>query len=253
MLLPKSVLLQRAFKSIVEPGAGRQETPLAILAVELAENHRGFDRVVKLRLARLAYPVTALGPGSRLALWVAGCPLRCRGCITPDLWRQDAGWEVTVERLLDRILALQPPLDGITVSGGEPFEQAAPLARLLARLAIARSHWNTLLFSGYPLATLKNRGTDAADLLALTDVLIAGPYDRRQPAVHPLAGSGNQRLHYLSPRGRSLQSELDAMPFNRADLALGTGHQQLLIGVIAPAARRRIHQLLTTAKTPRED
>ena len=74
-----------------------------------------------LMLHSLAHPVTALGPGRRVALWVAGCPLRCPGCITPQLLEAGGGRAVAVDRLAERILHLEDDLDGITLSGGEPF------------------------------------------------------------------------------------------------------------------------------------
>lgn len=207
---------------------------------------------MKLRLARLAYPVTALGPGRRLALWVAGCPLGCRGCITPELWTLEAGREVAVKRVLERISVLDVELDGITLTGGEPFVQAAPLARLLSGLATLRPHWNVLVFSGYPRMALARRGRDCKDLLARTDVLIAGPYDRRRPAVHPLAGSANQTVHYLSARGRSLRPVIEATPFDRYDIGLGSGDRQFLIGVLDPAKRRSLHRALGTVPATRK-
>ncbi|MEM7016481.1 MAG: 4Fe-4S cluster-binding domain-containing protein, partial [Pseudomonadota bacterium] len=44
-----------------------------------------------INMARLAYPVTALGPGRRVVLWVAGCSLRCKDCITPELLDSEQG------------------------------------------------------------------------------------------------------------------------------------------------------------------
>ena len=86
---------------------------------------------MRLALHSLAYPVTALGPGRRVVVWVAGCGLRCPGCITPQLWSRQSGRLVPVDRLADYMSRLAHPLDGVTVSGGEPFEQAEALGTLL--------------------------------------------------------------------------------------------------------------------------
>lgn len=207
---------------------------------------------MKLRLAHLAYPVTALGPGRRLALWVAGCPLSCRGCITPNLWNPDAGREVAVDKVLKRISALDVALDGITLSGGEPFVQATALTQLLEGLATLRPNWNVLIFSGYPHATLTKRGRDATDLLARTDVLVAGVFDQQRPAVHPLAGSANQTVHYLSARGQTLRPIIESTPFNQFDIGLGSDDQQFLIGVIDTTKRQSLHQALGNDHTAKE-
>ena len=116
-----------------------------------------------LRLHSLAYPVTALGPGRRLAMWVSGCSLNCRGCISPELQSPKSGKDITTERLLDHILSLQESLDGLSLTGGEPFEQASALSVLLEDLRQQRPDWNILAFSGYPLSMIA--GLKTLDIL----------------------------------------------------------------------------------------
>ena len=85
------------------------------------------------RISRLHYPVTALGPGRRLGVWVQGCPLACPGCIARDTWDPAGGHEVAVADLTAVWqAAVDDGADGLTVSGGEPLEQAVP-GRLPAR------------------------------------------------------------------------------------------------------------------------
>jgi len=199
---------------------------------------------MKLRLARLAYPVTALGPGRRLVLWVAGCPLRCPGCITPELQDPAAGRDVPVERLAQRILRLEPPLDGITLSGGEPFAQAPALAALWRQLRPQRPHWDLLIFSGHPLSQLRRR-PEAAELLAHTDLLVAGPYRRERPGGHPLLASANQRLYALSERGEAMCAACTDPCAPRANLGLLPDQRGWLIGILDPEQRQRLHEGLT--------
>ncbi len=194
-----------------------------------------------LQLHSLAYPITALGPGRRLALWVAGCPLRCHGCITPQLQAADSGKAIALERLLQHLLKLPTPLDGISLTGGEPFAQAEPLAALLSALKAARNHWNVLVFSGYPLAHLQAQAA-AQKLLAQTDILVAGPFLPEQQRAHPLAASANQQVHYLSTIGKSLHSACAALPPNQANLALGQQGTHLLVGLVTTEKRLEIHQ-----------
>jgi anaerobic ribonucleoside-triphosphate reductase activating protein len=93
-------------------------------------------------------------------------------------------------------------LDGITLSGGEPFEQPKALAALLDAL----HHWrqqaglnfDILCYSGYPLATLQQRH---AKLLAKLDAVIPEPYVDALPLTHLWRGSQNQSLIALSPLG----------------------------------------------------
>ena len=83
-----------------------------------------------LRISRSHFPVTALGPGTRLGVWVQGCPLACKGCMAQDTWAPQAGVEVDVEALAERWReAITLGATGLTVSGGEPLAQPGPPSR----------------------------------------------------------------------------------------------------------------------------
>ena len=191
-----------------------------------------------LRLFALSFPVTALGPGNRLVLWVAGCGRSCPGCISPEMQPADAGRAVPVSRLAERILKIDMPLSGVTVSGGEPFDQAEPLAVLLETLREARPDWNVLLYTGYLLGELEPR-KDTAGLLRLVDILVDGPYRCDLPQTHPLAGSGNQQVHYLTDRGRDLRGAIESLPVGGINYGLSEdGTMDMVIGVTSEEQRR---------------
>lgn len=86
-------------------------------------------------------------------------------------------------------------LDGITLSGGEPFKQPQALTALLIALKKARPSWNVLTFSGYPLEYLR-RDVDCQKLLAEIDILVDGHYLQQHEGEHPLTASKNQQVHY---------------------------------------------------------
>lgn len=191
-----------------------------------------------LRLFALSWPVTALGPGNRLVLWVAGCGRNCPGCISPEIQPADAGREVPVPVLAERILRIEAPLSGVTVSGGEPFDQAEPLAGLLETIREARPDWNALLYTGYLLGELEPR-EETAKLLRLVDILVDGPYRCDLPQTHPLAGSGNQRVHYLTDRGRALRGAVESLPVGGMNYGLSEdGTLDMVIGVTSEEQRR---------------
>lgn len=199
---------------------------------------------MELKLHSLAYPVTALGPGHRVVLWVAGCPLRCKGCITPGLLSADAGESIGIERVAKRLFALPIAVEGITLTGGEPFAQDQALSALLDAIKARRPQWNVLTFSGFPLEQLR-RGTPwQRRLLAHIDVLVDGPYAARQPGHHPLLASANQRIHLLTARARELEERLNALPTNIANLGLNPDADDWLIGILDSASRRRLHKNL---------
>ena len=148
-------------------------------------------------LDRILYPVTALGPGRRLAIWVAGCQRHCPGCANPELWRHYPEQEISPESLFARIQQLCPGgFDGLTITGGEPFEQAEELSRFLSLFPVRPE---TLVFSGYTLRQLRNR-PECRGLLRKTDVLIDGPYvNALNDGYSVLRGSRNQSVRFLSP------------------------------------------------------
>lgn len=154
-----------------------------------------------VRLAKLHHPVTALGPGVRAGIWFQGCTLGCPGCLSRDTWEADGSREVPVSSVLEWVAGL-PPLDGITVSGGEPFQQPGALRELLEGLHEWRSSraLDILVYSGYVISRL-SRNAESRDILKLCDAVVTGPYVERLNDGSPLRGSANQRLIPLTPLG----------------------------------------------------
>lgn len=81
--------------------------------------------------------VTAVdGPGTRMTVFFAGCPLRCLYCHNPDTMKMKNGESVTSEELLRRIKRYKGVFTstggGLTISGGEVLMQPAFAATLLA-------------------------------------------------------------------------------------------------------------------------
>jgi anaerobic ribonucleoside-triphosphate reductase activating protein len=182
-----------------------------------------------LRVAAFEPRSLVNGPGVRTVLWVQGCGRRCPGCFNPEFLPRDGGRLVPVEEVIQWIRAavhqstnpsihqsINPSsaIDGVTFSGGEPFDQAAGLA-LVARAA-QQLGLGVLIFTGYPWEDLERNGDPAhRALLTASDLLVAGPYDRNAPihqstnppihqsTAHPLLSSANQRLVFLTDRYRA--------------------------------------------------
>lgn len=155
-----------------------------------------------LRINRTHYPVTVLGHGVRAGIWVQGCTIGCSGCVSRDTWDAGGGAEVDVAVILDWLDGIEGRLDGVTISGGEPFQQPDALAELLDGLARWRrgrqEELDVLVYSGYPWAKLNPR---FATLLERCDAVIAGPYVGRRNTGVPLRGSDNQQIVMLSELG----------------------------------------------------
>jgi len=158
-----------------------------------------------IELNKAHWPVTVLGPGRRIGLWLQGCSIHCPGCVSQDTWPRDAKKAIAVRDLLAWCRRTGAEgIDGVTISGGEPFDQPAGLLALLRGLAAWRRSagldFDVLCYSGYPQKTLERRH---ADVLALLDAIVPEPYVDHLPLTHVWRGSANQPLVPLSERGRT--------------------------------------------------
>jgi len=147
-----------------------------------------------------------LGPGLRYVVWTQGCPFHCAECATPGSRPITKDKEVSIIALARDILS-QPDIKGITISGGEPFLQAASLANLLTMVLKERPELNVMVFTGYQVEDLT--WPESQELLAHTDLLIDGPYRQELNDNQGLRGSSNQRLHFLTPRLLPWKEELN--------------------------------------------
>jgi anaerobic ribonucleoside-triphosphate reductase activating protein len=140
----------------------------------------------------------ANGPGSRFVMWFQGCSLGCPGCFNPGTHAPTSQDRRPVDVLVDEILAQGQAIEGITLSGGEPFEQPDAALALVSAVR-ARSELSILIFSGYTIEEIRAMPQGPA-VLAHVDVLLDGRYQARQRLGRGLRGSANQRIHLLSER-----------------------------------------------------
>jgi anaerobic ribonucleoside-triphosphate reductase activating protein len=142
-----------------------------------------------MRVHRLLEVSKANGPGNRFAVWVQGCSRRCCGCFNPDTHDPCGGYEIEVSEIIRQITKAE--VSGITVSGGEPFEQAEELLSLLEEAG--RIGLNRLVYTGNTYEELLELESGVKCLEAI-DILIDGEYKKEQPAELLWTGSGNQRV-----------------------------------------------------------
>lgn len=151
-----------------------------------------------LRLHGMLPSSQANGPGSRWVLWLQGCNLACPGCFNPETHPFDAGQRVEIPSLAKTILECQDHIEGLSVSGGEPFYQAHGLAIFLEMIR-QQSLLSVLIFTGFTLSEL-NSIPAAPRVLEMTDVLIAGRYVQNRRVASGLIGSDNKKIHLLTNR-----------------------------------------------------
>lgn len=147
---------------------------------------------MRIRLAGLVNDSIVDGPGLRLAVFTQGCPHHCPECHNPQSHDPSGGEWREVEELAalakENIL-----LDGITLTGGEPFVQPEACAELARRAHAAGL--NVWCYTGYAFEDLLKGRPEWRELLENVDVLVDGPFLRAQKTMDKrFRGSANQRI-----------------------------------------------------------
>jgi len=187
----------------------------------------------------------ANGPGARFVVWFQGCTLGCPGCFNPTTHESAGGLPVTLEQLVDELTRAArggpidrtappsggadgrghaPPIEGLSLSGGEPLQQPEAARALLdAARALGLS---TLAFSGYTIDEIRAL-PGGPDVLARLDVLIDGRYVAGDRLASGLRGSANQRIQLLTDR--YALADVDTTPV--AEIRISPTGDVILTGV----------------------
>jgi anaerobic ribonucleoside-triphosphate reductase activating protein len=205
-----------------------------------------------LLLNKAHFPVEVLGHGRRVGLWLQGCTIRCFGCISRDTWVADPNTAIEVDEVVAWIAGLPAgEVDGITISGGEPFDQPEALGDLLAAIDAWRGSQpqpvDVLCFSGRHFAELKS---DFAPLLARLDAVVPEPFVQGAPTTLPLRGSANQSVIPLSPLGMARYSgaALDALGAQRERIQVDVDADAIwFIGIPEQGAMTQVRQQASDA------
>ena len=202
--------------------------------------------MTSVAINRIHWPVGVLGPGRRVGIWVQGCSIECPGCVSRDTWPSPApGDRIAVSELIariDRLVDSGPagPVDGVTVTGGEPFDQADALEDLLTSLGDwlkrrGEPSADLLVYTGYEEPEARRLAPEA---FTLADAVIAGPYRAAEPGTR-WWGSGNQRLIVGDEQlAQRYESALATAP---AKLQVAVEQEQVFI--IGVPGRRTLAQL----------
>lgn len=177
-----------------------------------------------------------LGPGRRVLLWVHGCHRGCPGCIAAGWNAAEPRLTLSVSTLTEQILT-EPELEGITISGGEPFLQAEALCELVTRLR-ERRKLGVILYTGFCLEELQ-KDPRTASLLALADAVIDGEYREELDRGEGWRGSENQRLHLLTDH--YTETQIHAM--RRSEAIVVDGNERRIVGIPSRALAKAWQQM----------
>lgn len=124
------------------------------------------------------------GDGARYVVFTQGCSHHCPGCQNPETWDFGGGYEASVEWLAADFRK-RKLLDGITLSGGDPFFQQEACVELLKLLPGV----NVWVYTGYEYEDIKH-----TELAKMADVLITGRFIKELVCEDKMYGSSNQRI-----------------------------------------------------------
>lgn len=145
----------------------------------------------RLRISGIVEESIVDGPGIRLTVFTQGCSHNCAGCHNPVTHDYNGGVEIQIDEILN-MLKENPLLDGITISGGEPFDQAEPCTELAKK--VKEMGLSVVIYTGYQYEYLL-KSKSHRNLLYQADILIDGKFDiRKMDLTLPFRGSTNQRI-----------------------------------------------------------
>jgi len=147
---------------------------------------------MNIRISGIVNDSVVDGHGLRLTVFTQGCPHHCPGCHNPQSHDFEGGREENTDDILD-LVRDNFLLDGVTLSGGEPFAQAEACAEIAkATHELGLDVW---CYSGYTFEILLNGAPAWRHLLENIDILVDGPFLLEQRTLDAkFRGSSNQRI-----------------------------------------------------------
>lgn len=151
---------------------------------------------MNLQVAGFLEHSTVNGKGFRSVLFVSGCHHACPGCHNEAMQNVTYGESLSISEIYKRIIKNKPIINGVTFSGGEPFEQSSALAELA--LLLKQEGLSIWCYSGYTYSML-SQNERYAPLLNLVDVLVDGPFIASLADSNlKYKGSSNQHIYRLT-------------------------------------------------------
>ena len=146
-----------------------------------------------MQIDRIYFPVKTLGYGERIGIWTIGCNHHCFNCSNPELWEDNSDKNISVDEIIKCVNKV-PHADGITITGGDPFEQPDELYKLVIELK--KCQYEDILV--YTFEELQCKGEIFNKILNEIGVLVDGEYVDSLNDNMSFRGSSNQRIIVLN-------------------------------------------------------
>ncbi len=142
---------------------------------------------MKVYINCILHPIKTLGPGKRVGIWFQGCDIKCKGCMSKHTWELKDEFLTTTDKVLRKVK--ESGLDKVTISGGEPFQQANALKNILEGLKELGIE-DIIIYSGMKKEQILKKYKWIKDLCSL---LISEPFVEDKPSNMIWKGSENQQ------------------------------------------------------------
>ena len=176
---------------------------------------------MNLNLYMVVPSTESLGPGKRFVIWVQGCNKRCKGCIAADAWDTTGGINTDVGDLAEQIIE-QKNIEGITISGGEPFLQQQPLVELVHQIR-RMNDLGVIIYTGMKYEEIKD-----TELAQCADLIIDGEYVEDLNDNKSLRGSSNQNVICLTDRYKSIAAKYFGQPGRKIELIISDDETRIV-------------------------
>ena len=191
-----------------------------------------------MMISFIKYPVTTLGPGKRIGIWTAGCKKNCKNCMSKVNHEFDEKLQQSIDDIIHIIKNYQKNniVDGITISGGEPFLQN-DLKELILKIKELGIN-DILIYTGFLLSEIINHD----EILKNISVLVDGPYIDELNDNLPLRGSSNQNVYILNNKYEKIYLEYLKKP---REFELNIDNQKvMIIGMLPKNGKTYIDEIM---------
>lgn len=130
------------------------------------------------------------GDGCRFTIFMSGCNHRCKWCHNEETWSPTNGTKMKISDIISQIKRQLPVIDGVTLTGGDPFYNKENLLILLKEIKSLNKDLSIWVYTGYYMMNLYND----TNILKYIDVLVDGPYIDLLKCDSKYIGSSNQNI-----------------------------------------------------------
>ena len=199
--------------------------------------------MLPLTIARLKRNSKVLGPGLRAVIWTHGCSKGCPHCIAKEMNEAPSQFEWMPETLYEWLKNIEG-IEGVTISGGEPFEQDIEAFGIFLQLVKDDPRkLSVMCYTGKLLKELQN-DQSVAGILQYIDILVDGAYIHELNDGHKWRGSSNQKMYPLHGRYTDAVLEAESSFDREIEIGLTADMQFELTGIPHDGFMKSLEQKL---------